>query len=105
MFKYEQVEENYRVVKEFTHAYRKELTVFQGAVSQVSNLISCSDYVKFNNKLSDDEYIGVMMFGLLNEPCIDLYKKILNSEKTFEYLLDTYLTNEERKIYDENIGE
>lgn len=105
MFKYEQVEENYRVLKEFTHAYRKKLTVFQGAVGQVSDLMSCSDYVKFNNKLSDDEYIGVMMFGLLNEPCIDLCKEILNSEKTFEYLLDTYLTDEARKIYDENIGE
>lgn len=43
--------------------------------------------------------------GLLNEPCIDLCKEILNSEKTFEYLLDTYLTDEARKIYDENIGE
>lgn len=104
MYNYKESMRNYKIVKKFAIKYRKELTVFQGVIGEFCGLTTCSDYVKFMNKLSDDEFAGAMLGSLFKPYDIELYKQILDGKKDFDVILDDYLSNDARKIYNKNIS-
>lgn len=81
MYNYKESMRNYKIVKNFAIQYRKELTVFQGVIGEFCGLTTCSDYVKFMNKLSDDEFAGAMLGSLFKPYDIELYKQILDGKK------------------------
>lgn len=104
MKEYKEVKRNYKIIKKFAIQYRKELTVFQGVIGEFNDMISCSDYVKFMNKLSDGEFVGNMLYSLLKSYHVEIYKQILDGKKDFDIILDEYLSDDARKIYNKNIS-
>lgn len=104
MKEYKELRRNYKIIKKFAIQYRKELTVFQGVFGEFCGQITCSDYVKFTNKLSDDEFVGALLCSLFKPYDVEIYKQILDGKKDFNVFLDDYLTNDARKIYNKNMS-
>ena len=90
MFTYENMKSNYEIIKEICEKYRKELTVYGGVLGEHAGLIDCSEYVKFMNELSFEEFVGNFMTGLLNEDVISIYRDILDGVNTFEEITSVY---------------
>ena len=89
MFTYEDMKTNYETIKEFCKAYRAELTVYAGVLCEEFGGCTYSDYVKFTNELSDEEFVGNYLNGLLTDVPVNVFRPILNGEKTFgEYVED-----------------
>lgn len=97
MFTYENMKSNYETIKEICEKYRKELTVYGGVLGESTGLIDCSEYVKFMNELSFEEFVGNFMSGLLNEDVISIYRDILDGNSTFEEIVS--LSGEDVKNY------
>lgn len=102
MHEYKELERNYKIIKKFAIRYRKELTVYQGAFAESCGSISCSDYVKFMNNLSDDEFAGSMMLDILLAP--NDIEQILDGKNDFDSLVTEYLPEDARIIYNVNIS-
>lgn len=97
MFTYENMKSNYETIKEICEKYRKELTVYGGVLGESIGLIDCSEYVKFMNELSFEEFVGNFMSGLLNEDVISIYRDVLDGNSTFEEIVS--LSGEDVKNY------
>ena len=82
MFTYEDMKSNYETIKEFCHLYRTELTVFAGVLCEQLGGLTYSDYVKFMNELSDEEFVGNYLNGLLSDIPVDDYRLLVNMLKT-----------------------
>lgn len=104
MHKYKELERNYKIIKKFAIRYRKELTVHQGAIGELCGEISCSDYVKFMNNLSDGEFVGNMLCSLLAPHNIKMFEQILDGKKDFDIFVTEYLPDDARIIYNVNIS-
>ena len=88
---YEIMKSNYETIKEFCIKYRNELTISGGVFAEVRNMITCEDYVKFMNGLSDETFVGNFLNGLLNGYCIDAYRDVLKGKVTIdEFIEDVY---------------
>ena len=95
MFTYEDIKTNYETIKEFCKAYRAELTVYAGVFCEEFGGCTYSDYVKFMNELSDEEFVGNYLNGLLTDTPVTDFRPILDGEITFgEYV---------KKYVDENV--
>lgn len=90
MFTYEDIKSNYETIKEMCKKYRKELTVYGGVLGEHTGLLDCSEYVKFMNELSFEEFVGNFLTGLLNEDVISIYRDVLDGETAFEDLTSLY---------------
>lgn len=87
MLTYEDMKTNYETIKEFCKAYRAELTVYAGVFCEEFGGCTYSDYVKFVNELSDEEFVGNYLNGLLTDVPMNDFRPILDGEKTFgEYI-------------------
>lgn len=104
MYSYKEVERSHKIIKDFAMQYRKELTVFQGTIAEQSGMMSCSDYVKFMNKLSCDEIVGNLLGALTVPDATKLYKQILDGKASFDIILDKGLSEYAKLIYNENIS-
>ena len=77
---------NYEVIRQVCEKYRKELTSYKGAsIDKYLGLdVDVNDYIKFMNTLPLDVFIGNLLVDLLIPASIDIYKKLLTNELTFE---------------------
>lgn len=80
------LEANYEVISQVCKRYRKELTIYQGAIIDKHSYlgVDVNGYIEFMNTLSLDIFIGNMLSDLLNPVSIDVYKQLLTNELTFE---------------------
>lgn len=104
MHKYKELERNYKIIEKFAIRYRKELTVYQGAIAELYGEMSCSDYVKFMNNLSDGVFVGNMLRSLSVSRDIKMFGQILDGKKDFDSLVTEYLPDDARIIYNVNIS-
>ena len=87
MYTYKDMEQNYEIIKEICHFYRKELTIYAGVLAERWCRITYSEYVNFMNGLSDEGFLGIYLGVLLTDVPKNEFKKILNGEQTFvEYI-------------------
>ena len=87
MYTYKDMKQNYEIIKEFCHFYREELTVYAGVLAEHWGGVTYSEYVNFTNGLSDEEFLGNYLCGLLTDEPKNEFKKILDGEQTFvEYI-------------------
>lgn len=84
------LEANYEVISQACKLYRKELTIYQAAIIDGYPWldVDVNDYIKFMNTLSLDIFIGNMLCGLLVPASIDIYKKLLTNELTFDEFIE-----------------
>jgi hypothetical protein len=83
------LEANYEVISQACKLYRKELTIYQAVIIDIHGLdIDINDYIEFMNTLSLDTFIGNMLCDLLVHASIDIYKKLLTNELTFEEFVE-----------------
>ena len=84
------LEANYEVISQACKLYRKELTICQAAIIDEHPWldIDANDYIKFMNTLSLDVFIGDMLWSLLRPASIDICKKLLTNELTFEEFVE-----------------
>ncbi len=80
------LEANYEVISQACKLYRKELTIYQAAIIDryLWLDVDINDYIEFMNTLSLDTFIGNILCDLLVPANIDIYKKLLTNELTFE---------------------
>lgn len=90
MFTYENMKSNYETIKEICAKYRKELTVYGGVLGEHGGFVDCSEYIKFMNELSFEEFVGNFMTGLLNEDVISIYRDVLDGVNTFEEITSVF---------------
>ena len=90
MFTYENMKSNYETIKEICAKYRKELTVYGGVLGEHGGLVDCSEYIKFMNELSFEEFVGNFMTGLLNDDVISIYRDVLDGVNTFEKITSAF---------------
>ena len=87
MYTYKDMKQNYEIIKDFCIFYRKELTVYAGVLLEQYGGCAYSDYVKFVNELSEEEFLGNYLSGLLTDEPVNEFKQIVNGEQTFvEYI-------------------
>lgn len=87
MYTYKDMKQNYEIIKEFCHFYREELTVYAGVLAEQLGGTTYSEYVNFVNELSEEEFLGNNLCGLLTDEPKNEFKKILDGEQTFvEYI-------------------
>ena len=87
MYTYKDMKQNYEIIKEFCHFYREELTVYAGVLAEQWGGTTYSEYVNFTNELSEEEFLGNYLCGLLTDEPKNEFKKILDGEQTFvEYI-------------------
>ena len=104
MFTYEDIKTNYETIKEFCHSYRTELTVFAGVLCEKLGGVTYSDYVKFMNELSDEEFVGNYLTGLLTDAPVEDFRPILNGEKTFGEYVEDYVGEDIVNAYYEKMN-
>lgn len=77
---------NYEVIRQVCEKYRKELTSYQGVIidKYLGLDVDVNDYIKFMNTLPLDVFIGNQLVDLLIPASIDIFKKLLTNELTFE---------------------
>lgn len=83
-------EANYEVISQTCKRYRKELTIYQAAIIDDYPWleVDVNVFIEFMNTLSLDIFIGNMLCGLLIPASIDIYKKLLTNELTFEEFVE-----------------
>ena len=95
MLTYEDMKSNYEIIKGLCRSYRTELTVYAGILGEQLGGCTYSDYVKFTNELSDEEFVGNYLNGLLTDTPVTDFRPVLDGEITFgEYV---------KKYVDENV--
>ena len=105
MFTYENMKSNYETIKEFCHSYRVELTVYAGIIVEQLGGCTYSDYVKFMNELSDEEFVGNYLNGLLADTPVDDYRPILDGKMTFDEYVENCVGEDIVNIYYEKMKE
>lgn len=80
MYTYETFKSNYEVVKNFCAKYRKEITDMQARVMIDLGMSTYSEFNKFMNELTFDEFVGNQLMGVSNNETIEMYQKILDGE-------------------------
>lgn len=81
---------NYEVIRQVCEKYRKELTSYQGAIidKYLGLDVDVNDYIKFMNTLPLDVFIGNQLVDLPIPASIDIFKKLLTNELTFEEFVE-----------------
>lgn len=88
MYTYEAFKSNYKVIKDFCAKYRNELTDMQAKVMITLGMSTYSDFIKFMNELTFDEFVGNQLMAVTNNESIEMYQKILDGEMEFEELAE-----------------
>lgn len=91
-YDYKKMKENYEVIRKVCEKYRNEITAFGAAYGFKFGLFNeCNDYILFMNELTFDEFVGNQMVGLLDENTINIYKRIISGDLTFDaYIKNTF---------------
>lgn len=105
MYTYKDMKQNYEIIKEFCNSYRKELTVYAGVLSEQYGGCAYSDYVKFSNELSEEEFLGNYLCGLLTPEPVNEFKPILNGDQTFIEHISKLVNDDVVKDYCEKLEE
>jgi hypothetical protein len=101
MYTYNKLKSNYETIKELCKRYRTELTVYSGILGEeLRGNIVYLDYVKFMNELSDDVFAANYLFDLTNDYNVELYRKVLDGEETFDYLVGLVSDDIKEKFYE-----
>ena len=89
---YKKMKENYEVIRKVCEKYRNEIKTFGAAYGFELGLFNeCNDYISFMNELTFDEFIGNQMVGTLDENTINIYKRMISGELTFDvYIKNTF---------------
>ena len=103
MYTYEDMKQNYEIIKEFCKNYRKELTVYAGVLTEQYGGCTYSDYVKFVNELSEEEFLGNYLSGLLTDEPVNEFKQIINGEQTFVEYISKIVNDDVVKYYCEKM--
>lgn len=88
MTTYNEMKKNYEVIKKFCEVYREKLIAFQCKTVAWNDLCSAEDYRRFFEGLSQEEFVGNMLVGLMNSYAVSLYQEVLDGKKTFEEAFD-----------------
>lgn len=106
MISYEEMKANHEIIKEMCKKYRKELTVIGGIIGEYYDLITCHEYIKFMNELSDDKFVGNYLQTIIIPEGIERYKRVLNEENSIDEFAFESLLNSEKlfKIYKEKVS-
>lgn len=99
MITYEEMRSNYEIIKEMCKKYRKEMTVFGGTLLEQNEISTCSEYVKFMNELTFDEFVGNFFVTLLDESGTDIYKSILDGETMFDDFVEDMFGEDVKDMY------
>lgn len=99
MYTYKDMKQNYEIIKEFCHFYREELTVYAGVLAEQWGGTTYSEYVNFMNELSEEEFLGNYLCGLLTDEPKNEFKKILDGEQTFVEYIGKVTNNDIVKDY------
>ena len=105
MLTYEGMKSNYKIIKGLCRSYRTELTVYAGILSEQFGGCTYSDYVKFMNELSDEEFVGSYLNGLLTDVPVNDFRPILDEEKTFGEYIEQYCDEDIVNAYYEKMKE
>lgn len=97
MLNYEEIKLNQNIIKEFCKKYRKELTITGGLLGEKLEQVNYSDYVKFFDELTIEEFTVNYYIGLFNKDVIQIYKDILEGKMNY----DEYLKSELEDIYED----
>ena len=105
MLTYEGMKSNYEIIKGLCRSYRTELTVYAGILGEQFGCCTYSDYVKFMNELSDEEFVGSYLNGLLTDVPVNDFRPILDEEKTFGEYIEQYCDEDIVNAYYEKMKE
>jgi hypothetical protein len=91
MYTYKNIRKSHEIIKEFCMKNRAEITNYQSKLAEKQGFATYSDYTKFMNELSDDEFIGNMLTGLFNEYALEYYRKVNKGKMTIEeFITEVY---------------
>ena len=99
MKNYETLIEDYCILKEFVKKYETELKVIGGIIGERYGLISYEDYMKFFNRLNQDEFTGNYFGFLLNNIGMNNIKNIMKMDDNFDDYVRMSL------VYDDDLYE
>ena len=105
MLTYEGMKSNYEIIKGLCRSYRTELTVYAGILAEQFEGCTYSDYVKFMNELSDEEFVGNYLNGLLTDTPVDDYRPILDGKMTFGEYVENCVGEDIVNVYHEKMKE
>ena len=93
-YDYKKMKENLEVIRNVCRKYRNEITALSASYGLNLGLFDdCDDYISFVNELSFDEFVGNQLTTLCCEDVINMYRRIISGEMTFDEFVKT--SNEE----------
>ena len=108
MYDYNKMKRNYEIIKEVSKKYRIEFTALQSAIAEYYGLTTSSDYEKFTNELSDDEFTANLLSSLYVDDVVDKFKELIDDKISFDDYIDEfygqYGLDEIVEIYNKNIS-
>ncbi len=108
MYDYNKMKRNYEIIKEFSKKYRIEITALQSAMAEYYGLTTSSDYEKFMNELSDDEFTAILLNNLYVDDVVDIFKELIDDKISFDDYIEEfygqYGLDEIVELYHKNIS-
>lgn len=90
MYDYNKMKRNYEIIKEVSKKYRIEFTALQSAIAEYYGLTTSSDYEKFTNELSDDEFTANLLSSLYVDDVVDKFKELIDDKISFDDYIDEF---------------
>lgn len=90
MYDYNKMKRNYEIIKEVSKKYRIEFTALQSAAAEYYGLTTSSDYEKFTNELSDDEFTANLLNNLYVDDVVDKFKELIDDKISFDDYIDEF---------------
>lgn len=90
MYDYNKMKRNYEIIKEVSKKYRIEFTALQSAMAEYYGLTTSSDYEKFTNELSDDEFTANLLSSLYVDDVVDKFKELIDDKISFDDYIDEF---------------
>lgn len=90
MYDYNKMKRNYEIIKEVSKKHRIEFTALQSAMAEYYGLTTSSDYEKFTNELSDDEFTANLLNNLYVDDVVDKFKELIDDKISFDDYIDEF---------------
>ena len=75
---------DYMLIKQFCELYHTELTVLSSMLAEHRELANYSDYIKFLEDLSIEEFVGSYLVNLFVDVGLEMYDKVLKGDLKFD---------------------